>query len=100
MSQPTKTVAVHLPTSGDTRRTLRRLFPASFASLLFHGAMFAVLVLFSTSGQAEIPLEHAAIPSVVGTETQTYDPAKDDPFLSTVRNDYSKERHQDPAADL
>ncbi|MCI0684994.1 MAG: terpene cyclase/mutase family protein [Gemmataceae bacterium] len=100
MSLSAKTVAVRLPSSGDTRRNLRRLFPASFASLFFHGAMMTLFVLLSSPGQAEIPVEPAMIQSVIGTETQTYDPARDDPFLSTVRNDYSKERHQDPVADV
>src|SRR6266542_1783398 len=69
----------------------RRFLPASFASLLFHGLLFTALVLLSSSGQAEVLVESVPQETIIGTETQTYDPARDDPFLSSVSNPGSTE---------
>lgn len=99
MSSVSKPLAVRMPVPSATA-TLRRLFPASFASLIFHGLLFAVMILLSSSGKADIPIETVISETVVGTDTQTYDAPKDDPFLSTVRNDQSTEKYQDPALDL
>ena len=75
----------------------RRLFSASFASLGFHAVLFTLFLLLSASTQADLPVEAAQDNTVIGTDTQTYEAVKRDPFLSVVANDGSTERHQDPA---
>lgn len=93
-------LAIRDLSTNDSRQGLRRLFPASFASLAFHGVLFAALILLSSSGQAELPAELAPEPAYISSETQETDPAMNDPFLSSVRNDGSSEPQQDPAIEV
>jgi hypothetical protein len=98
MSTPIR-VSARFVQPEDSRRPWRRLVPAGFVSLAFHGGLLALFMVLSAPGQAEIALEPAPEPTIVGTEIQTYETDKNDKFLATVRNDGSLERDRDPNYD-
>lgn len=80
-SAPLKPVVILTKPRSDRRRTILRLLPAAFASLLFHGAGIVLLVLLLKEPLAAPAMDQAQIESVVNADP-VEEPGKKNPFLT------------------